>query len=751
MKTRSLLGMMILFVTGLNAQVQNGGEPFDWKNKTLSTNITFQRTASIDLQQLIIEDAEADQYKDAPYRFGVEHDVNIDLMSASAITKLEKTSIYQFGIECPEAMNVSLRFDEFILPIGATMFIWSADRNEFIGSFNSTNNKNGGSFATGLIHGDKVVVELHISASKVALANVRLSQIVHGYRKFLQSHFADEDQERGPFGNSDPCEVNVNCPAAADWQVEKRSVAVIVEGGFGVCSGAMVNNTSNDGTPYFLTADHCTAGSNVGNWVFYFNHESANCIGSSGPTNQSISGSELKANNTNSDFALLLLDETPPSNWNIQYAGWDATDDEANVNSAVCIHHPAGDVKKFSREDDAPYHDFASGAQVWWVDDWELGVTEGGSSGSPLFNQDRRIIGQLLGGASGCNGNVGNGLYDFYGRFGISWNGTSANKRLKDWLDPGNTGLLLLNGYPENAEEIALDAGATIITGVSTVTCSSQISPQITLKNFGTTALTSCTINYQINSGTIQNYVWTGSLAQNAQTIVNLPAINAVNGNNTLTVFVSNPNSGTDENNGNNQVQTTFVAFTGEVFEAVVTILLDNYPEETSWEITNGSTLLYSGGTYENLADGSTVTVPVCLPEGCYTFRISDSEGDGICCGYGLGSYEVINQFGNVMAEGASFDNFESTQICLSPNSVNEINEAKISIYPTPASDEITIQSAKMIEKLDIFDVTGKIIWSGKPNKNQQKLDISSWPDGIYIVAVNGIHSAQNSKLIIQH
>lgn len=751
MKSHGLLGMFMLLVLFVNAQIQQGGEPFDWQNKSIDSQIPFLRTEPLNLQQLAAEDAVADQYKDAPYRFGVEYEVNIDLISQSTVFQNEKHTIYQYGIECPDALNISLRFDTFNLPAGGSMYIWSADRREFIGSFNSTNNKDGGVFATGLVHGDKVIVELHIPTAKAEQASVRLGQIVHGYRKFLQSFYADDMEERGPFGNSDPCEININCTVAADWQIQKRAVAVIVQGGFGICSGAMVNNTANDGTPYFLTANHCTAGSNVGNWIFYFNHESATCNGSTGPTNNSISGSEQKANNANSDFALLLLDETPPASWNIHYAGWDATDDEGSVNSAVCIHHPAGDVKKFSREDDAPYHDIGNGAQVWWIDDWEVGVTEGGSSGSPLFNQDKRIIGQLYGGTSGCNGSVGNGGFDFYGRFGVSWNGTAANRRLRDWLDPGNTGTLVLDGYPQSGVAIALDAGATVIAGVPAVNCGSQISPQVTLKNFGTTTLTSCTINYQINSGNLQTYNWTGSLAQNAQTVVNLPAINAANGNNTLTVSIANPNNGTDQNINNNQVQYTFSAFTGEVFDATVEIILDNYPQETSWQISNGSNVLYSGGTYGNLADGSTVTVPVCLPAGCFTFTIFDTADDGICCGYGNGSYQVLNQFGDVMADGGNFDDVESTQICLSPNSVEEYGTLSISIFPTPATENITFKSPGMIESLEIFDSTGKLVWSGKPNQFQFVINTSDWSEGVYMASVNGMLSGQNTRFIIQH
>ena len=146
-------------------------------------------------------------------------------------------------------------------------------------------------------------------------------------------------------------------------------------------------------------------------------------------------------NNGGSDVALIQLSSTPPASWNVEYAGWDASN--AAHSSAVGIHHPSGDVKKICFEDDAPYTSTAGGAQVWWINAWELGVTEPGSSGSPLFNQDHRIIGQLYGGAAACSGSVNNGAYDYYGRFDISW-----GLGVSQYLDPTGSGTLVLDGYP---------------------------------------------------------------------------------------------------------------------------------------------------------------------------------------------------------------------------------------------------------------------------------------------------------------
>lgn len=99
--------------------------------------------------------------------------------------------------------------------------------------------------------------------------------------------------------------------------------------------------------------------------------------------------------------------------------------------------------------------------------------------------------------------------------------------------------------------------------------------------------------------------------------------------------------------------------------DVVITINLDNYPEETSWNITNsGGQVVASGGTYGSQPDGSTVQITECLDDGCYDFTIFDSYGDGICCGYGNGSYNVSVD-GQTVASGGSFGSSETTNFCI--------------------------------------------------------------------------------------
>lgn len=438
-----LLALLALTCNALQGQVPQGGAPWLWGQEGVTFDGPEVALAALDLELLAAQDAVTDQYKEAPWRFGVEREVNLDLENAGQWTHVKDRWIWQLGIHCPDATGISMTLGAFDPAPGATLYVWNEDRTHFLGAFTEANEKPWGSMALGLLDDDRVVIEYQEPEDVHGQGDLRISQIVHGYRSLLlHPDNPAAEASMGPFGNSGACNINVNCPAGADWQVAKKSVALITSGGFAACSGALVNNTAQDGTPYFLTANHCLG--NPNSWVYYFNHESSTCDGNSGPTNQSISGGTLLVNSGASDVALIELSSTPPASYDVEYAGWDATG--ATPTSAVGIHHPSGDLKKICFEEDSPYQSSTSGAQVWWISNWEQGVTEPGSSGSPLFDQNQRIIGQLFGGAAACSGSVNNGSFDYYGRMDESWTlGVAA------YLDPLGTGQLTLDGYPTNS------------------------------------------------------------------------------------------------------------------------------------------------------------------------------------------------------------------------------------------------------------------------------------------------------------
>ena len=139
----------------------------------------------------------------------------------------------------------------------------------------------------------------------------------------------------------------------------------------------------------------------MGNAVFRFNYDSPICgsqavANSQAPSGspQIINGSLFIASNQDSDFGLVELNSVPPISYDVFYAGWRNTG--AVSSTAVCIHHPSGDVKKISFDDDPLQNSSQNGVSnnMWEVEPWERSTTtEQGSSGSALWDQDHYSVG----------------------------------------------------------------------------------------------------------------------------------------------------------------------------------------------------------------------------------------------------------------------------------------------------------------------------------------------------------------------
>ena len=270
--------------------------------------------------------------------------------------------------------------------------------------------------------------------------------MVHGYRSI---------KNNGQLGNSGSCNVDVICAQGNGWRDEIRAVGKTISGG-GLCSGTLVGNVTGDARPLFLTANHCGFNSTM---VVYWLFERPNCGSGTPDDDLTTTGGTLLSDVDGSpggdirgaDHLLIELSENPAEVYDVYFAGWDA---RGNIPQATTgIHHPAGDAKKISMDNDpSTSTNYLTSTIVpsgthWRVADWESGTTEGGSSGSVLFdNSTQRLVGMLSGGFAAC----GNNSDDWYGKFSYAWtnNGaTTANRRLQDWLDPNDTGTLFIDGY----------------------------------------------------------------------------------------------------------------------------------------------------------------------------------------------------------------------------------------------------------------------------------------------------------------
>jgi hypothetical protein len=400
----------------------------------------------IDLQTIQLEDQLRDQQK-LPYRFGVSKPVLITPETNGMWEQInDETWLWRLQIASPNARSICLDFTRYFMPPGGSLFIYAADHNEVIGPFSNDDNKEHGRLATPRIHSDNIVVELTIPGSVVDELELELGFINHGYRGFGASI------EKGA-GDSGWCNSDVACPEGIPWSDQIRSVGYCsyVSGIYlFVGSGALINNTAQDCTPYFLTAHHLEiTASNAWTVRIDWNYETSSCGGTCYSSSQTQTGTTVRASYSVSDFTLLELDDPPSASFDVYYAGWDRS--STAPSSAVAIHHPSGDCKKISIENNSTCisggeygeDDCGEGTNHIRVNDWDTGTTEGGSSGCPLFNSSKRIVGQLHGGSAAC----GNNLPDWFGRFYTSWTGGGTNStRLSNWLDPTLTGQTTLNG-----------------------------------------------------------------------------------------------------------------------------------------------------------------------------------------------------------------------------------------------------------------------------------------------------------------
>ena len=359
---------------------------------------------------------------------------------------------WRLRLASPGALSLNLAFERFRLPVGSSFHLTSADGHWRVGPMTERDNEEHGQLWTPPIPGDELVLELRLPIDGVDDAlELELSQVNHGY-----AGFGEEEPISGP------CHRDVACSEAEPWSDQVRSVALISVEGSRFCSGFLVNNTALDGRPFFITANHCdvtprTAPSVVVLW----NHEREGCggevEGARHGFDQFQTGAIWRAAHRASDTLLLELDD-PPSPFGVFYAGWDRSAAEP-VRSTV-IHHPNTDVKRisfdFDRATTTAHLDTepkADGDHLR-IGDWDMGSTEGGSSGAPLFNRDRRVVGQLHGGFAACD----EPRADWFGRLSVAWDGNGRpGTRLSDWLDPLDTGSLVLDGLDGSEIETSLD------------------------------------------------------------------------------------------------------------------------------------------------------------------------------------------------------------------------------------------------------------------------------------------------------
>lgn len=477
----AFVALAMLTSASAYAQVSHGGEPlFNNGNAKVSTNT--RSLPAIDNDHYLQQDMDGAKGS-GPMRISIGQKCDIDVLADAKKIKDANGMHFTLAVQSPGATFVGLTFSSFELAEGAELFIYDETGDFVLGKYGKSDVMNDGRFLTQAIPGSTAYIEYNVPAG-VEPGRITISSVRHGYKDIFQmigSTYDDAEANlKGPHGNAEgSCHIDVKCPEGDNWSNQIRSV-VCYEVNFttnmgfeigGLCSGALINNTNQDRTPYVLSAFHCQDGEEMVadyrsyypniqvtgvDFVFYFLYQKFQCNGNNGRGNYSVSGGDIMAKYSydgGSDMLLLKLRDTIPDLYTPYYAGWDRNE-VSNPQPGSCIHHPGGDYKKISIPRlISPRGKFYEVA--WYTGNQMKGVTEQGSSGSPLFNADKRIIGQLYAGSSACNYPAGT---DYYGRLSYSWDGGGLKpSRLKDWLDPDNTGVTSLDGIDYTDNPVAIN------------------------------------------------------------------------------------------------------------------------------------------------------------------------------------------------------------------------------------------------------------------------------------------------------
>ncbi|MEO5376650.1 MAG: trypsin-like peptidase domain-containing protein [Magnetococcus sp. DMHC-6] len=395
---------------------------------TIETNVSIEETLILpELDYNTLETPLSDKKRQT---IGIHRRLPTEALANNwrLIAQTKDKFIWRNIIRAPNAQFIRPHFSNLGSAQNQQIYLYGTEGTPSLqGPFNSANPSHNDTWAAPI---DGEVLFIQVIQQGPAAQNpptIIIDKINHGFIHPLSGTQHDPKLAK-LLKNTGTCYLDITCDTT--WDELGTAVARMIfeeENYSYVCTGSVIQDQNNTYKNWFLTANHCINSQTVANTLIaYFNYRTTSCNGSipslsSLPKTQGATYKIGKSDSSSSDFTLLELNQSPPAG--TLYLGWTTTDLTAGQ-SVVGIHHPAGTQQRISYGNEN--HATSIGTNFWGVR-WTQSSTEGGSSGSPLFNTNTaQVVGTLNSGTSSCSNMQGS---DFYGKFGVSW-----ENGLKDYL-----------------------------------------------------------------------------------------------------------------------------------------------------------------------------------------------------------------------------------------------------------------------------------------------------------------------------
>lgn len=739
-KLVTLLILCLQAYFSLTAQISHGGKPLPSTLLNTRSAAMFEEMPPFDMEEQLRIDSLNESDLRSGFHFAYKFMTDFTpYNSGTRFTLADGTRVWRLGIRSAGAYSINVLFSEYELPEGAQLFLYNPDQTHILGSFNHLNNSELKRLPVSPVRGDELVIEYQEPANAAFHGRLKVGEVNHDYRNL-------RIYEPGGDSPSYWCMQPLACLKQDTDKYNEigRSVVLIIINGEVACTGTLINNTQNDGKPYLLTASHCLNNEFkvenpdyeqvAGNTVTFFNYESPLCHPViRGTEEMSMASAYFRATNVNTDMALLELTEIPPVYYEPYYAGWNAKD--KGTPPYAGIHHPQASVKRIGNAEDVILTTFnISQANFineghWHVSEWIEGATAGGSSGSPLFDSNNRIIGGLSGGESSCP----KPYNDFYYTLANSWEiSTDADKQLKAWLDPlGQNKELLCNGLDPYAATPAIRLSNISETGKFDKIETTALPSPATGPAFGNNSLGMTEF--------AEAYKITGKALLYGTYIVNPSMSNSANTEITVTVY-----GGTDKPETllhTESFRPSFVRFKEDDFmESSKPMNRDQESFVTFQKQVEVSGTFFVGYKISTSTDGPSFSA-FNLPKG------ETSKNTTWICHQGQW-IEATAHPSTPMSTSLFIDPVIQYNIASANESVGIENPIRIFTGTTPETFYILLPESISKAQYSLITTNGKTIQGGTVSAGQNTIKAAIAGSGIYLVQVSYDNKSFTQKIL---